>query len=114
MPSAEHGEDLGPTPYYLASRFSGERPAGRAYFQAQELIFKTPDSELSVYRFQLDRIYHVAVVGDKPDQELEDKLKGFLSAGEYVPLPSMVLKELIVRRWQQTKHGPWIERHYRP
>ena len=110
MPSSEQE----PLPYYLASKFSGERPAGKAYFQAQELIFKEEDNQLSVYRFQLYRIYHVAVVGDKPDQELEDKLNGILSAGEYVPLPSMVLKQLLARRQQQTKRGPWTERHYRP
>lgn len=101
--------------YYLASRFKGERPAGRAYFHAQEFIFShSSDLDLSVYRFQLDRIYHVAVLGEKPPQDAENRLKSILSAGEYVQLPSVLLKVLIVRRWEQTKHGPWIERHYRP
>ncbi len=114
-PEDESDEDLGSTTYYLASRFSGERPAGRAYFQAQELIFRNDSiADLSVYRFQLDKIYHVAVVGEKPPEDFENKLKNILSAGEYVPLPSDVLKTLIIRRWQQIKTGPWVERHYRP
>ncbi len=101
--------------YYLASRFKGERPSGRAYFQAQEFIFShSSDLELSVYRMQIDSVYHVAVLGDKPPQDAEDKLKDILSAGEYTQLPSMLLKVLIVKRWQETKHGPWVERHYRP
>lgn len=93
--------------YYLASRFSGERPAGRAYFQAQEFIFShSADLDLSVYRFQIDRIYHVAVLGIKPPHDAEDKIKSILSAGEYVQLPSILLKVLIVRRLQQTKNAP--------
>ncbi len=126
MPSPEHNEgagrgDLDPKkeqegiPYYLASRFNGERPSGQAYFSAQKLIFNSPESELSVYRFQLDRIYHVAVLGDRPeDQSLEDKVKAILSHGESVPLPPTVLKLLIARRQQQTKYGPWNEGHFRP
>ncbi len=101
--------------YYLASRFNGERPAGRAYFQAQEFIFShSADLDLSVYRFQLERIYHVAVLGIKPPQDAEDRLNSILSAGEHVQLPSMLLKVLIVRRLQQTKNAPWVEKHYRP
>ena len=124
MPFAEQREGSGPIeepkkeqeaiPYYLASRFSGERIAGQVYFQAQDLIFNTPDCELSVYRFQLDRIYHVAVLGDRPEEQLEAKLKDVLSKGESTPLPSMVLKTLITRRQQHTGHSPWLERHYRP
>jgi hypothetical protein len=117
--SPEHQEsephkEQDPAPYYLASKFSGERPAGTAYFQSQELIFNAPDCELSVYRFQLSRIYHVAVVGDKPEQQLEDKLKDILSKGEPTSLPSIVLQLLLARRQQQIQHGPWVERHYRP
>src|SRR5687767_4014016 len=111
---SEQHKEQDSTPYYLASKFSGEKPAGTAYFTAQELIFNAPDCELSVYRFQLSRIYHVAVVGDKPEQELEDKLKDILSKGEPTSLPSMVLQQLLARRLQQTQHGEWIERHYRP
>ncbi len=124
MPFAEQSEGSGhreepkkeqeAIPYYLASRFGGERVAGQVYFQAQDLIFNTPDCEVSVYRFQLDRIYHVAVLGDKPEEQLETKLKDILSKGEFTPLPSMVLKTLVTRRQQHTRHSPWIEKHYRP
>ena len=113
-PEPEQPNEQEFNPYYLASRFNSDRTSGRVYFQAQELIFNAPDSELSAFRFQIDRIYHVAVVGDKPQPELEDRLTNLLSAGESVTLSTMVLKLLVARRQQQIKHGPWIERHYRP
>lgn len=101
-------------PYYLASQFGGERPAGRAYFQAQELIFNTPDCDLSVFRFQLSRIYHVAVIGIRPDEGLERRLRNILSRGESVSLSPEILRTLMSRRSQATRQGPWVERHYRP
>ncbi len=33
-----------PAPYYPAARFSGEKPAGDAYFQAQDTIFANSDN----------------------------------------------------------------------
>ncbi len=44
-----------------------------AYFAAQEAIFAdVGDVDLSAYRFQLNRVYHVAVLGDPPPTALHD------------------------------------------
>ncbi len=122
MPSPERGgprqkepkkEDEQP-PYYQAARFEGERPAGQAYLQAQEVIFKDRKSDLSAYRFQLERVYHVAVVGEPPSRETDEKLARILSEGELTSLPPDILKALYRRRNQMKQHGEWVEGHYRP
>jgi hypothetical protein len=102
-----------PIPYLRAARFGGERPAGRAYNEAQELIFRDPGCELSVYRLQLDRTWHVAVLGEQPREDLEQRLQAILSRGEPASLPEEILRELARRRAQATKLGPWVERHLR-
>lgn len=119
MPSPEHGDrnqgkENEPIPYYQAARFADEKPAGRAYFQAQETLFRNPDCDLSVFRVQLNRISHVVLLGDLPEPELEQKLLQILSSGEPASLPLDILKVLQERRVQAIKRGPWVERHYRP
>ena len=103
-----------PVPYHRAVRFKAERPARRAYFQAQDLIFKTPECDLSAYRLLLEQLWHVAVLGEPPQGDLEQKLQSILSRGEPVSLPPDILKLLTERRNQAIKRGPWVERHYRP
>jgi hypothetical protein len=110
----EGKEEKEPKPYYKAARFNGEQIAGKAYFQAQDAIFNDPGCDLSVYRFQLNRIYHLAVLGESPSAELAQKLQEILSTGEPVPLPDNILQILSERRNQAIKKGPWVERHYRP
>lgn len=111
MPSSEHESQ----PQYLqVARFSGEKPAGRAYRQAEELLFRSPDSELSAYRFHLSRVWHVAVLGDQPPEELDKRLQRILSRGEPTSLPEEILAELQRRRAEATRIGPWVERHSRP
>ena len=84
-PGQEDGrQEQEPVPYYKAAQFKGERPAGEAYFQAQAAIFETPDCDLSVYRFQINRIYHLTISGDLPSQDLEQKIQRILSTGESV------------------------------
>lgn len=122
MPSPEQRPNQPPegkpeqekAPYYKAARFRGEQPAGRAYFQAQDAIFNDPDCDLSAYRFQIRSIYHVAVLGEPPPEDLEQKLQTILSTGEPVSLPANLLKLLAERREQASNQAPWIERHYRP
>lgn len=118
MPSPEQSEggrceEREPTPYYQASRFSGERAAGKAYAKAQHTIF-TRDCDLSAYRFHIKEIWHVAILGERPDEAVEQKLQKILSAGEPVTLDPDVLKLLHERREQAKQQGSWVEGHYRP
>ena len=104
-----------PVPYHRAARFAGERPAGVAYFQAQEAVYTAAGAvDLSVYRLQLNHIYHVAVLGQPPPSELDATLATILAAGEPATLPTQVLRQLAERRAQATKQAPWIQRHHRP
>ena len=102
------------TPYYQAARFTGEKPAGRAYRQAREAIFTAPDCDLSAYRFHLSRVWHVAVVGEQPPEDLEHQLQKILSRGELTSLPEQLVRMLEQRRVQATRLGSWVEGHYRP
>jgi len=100
--------------YLQVARFLGKKPAGRAYRKAQDLLFATPDCELSAYRFHLDRTWHVAVLGDQPPEDLDRQLRTILSRGTPTSLPEEVLSELQRRRAQATTLGPWVEGHHRP
>ena len=100
-------------PYYRAARFPGERDAGAVYFKIQDLI-EGPDCDLSAYRFLILGVWHVAIVGEAPSNQLAEQLEMQLSRGEPVELPVDTLDFLLRRRRQQTKHGPWVERHHRP
>jgi hypothetical protein len=103
-----------PVPYHRASRFRGEGSSRRAYFQAQDVLFNTPECDLSAYRFLLRQLWHVAVLGEPPPEDLEQKIQGILSRGEPVDLPPEILKVLAERRAQAINQAPWVERHYRP
>jgi hypothetical protein len=100
--------------YLKVARFSGERPAGRAYNQLQDAIFRSPACELSVYRMLLQRDWHVAVLGDPPAETLERRIRQVLSRGTPASLPDEILAELQRRRAAATEIGPWVERHHRP
>jgi hypothetical protein len=63
---------------------------------------------------QLDRIYHVAVLGQTPPQDLARRIRHALAAGEPATLPPEVMEALIMRRIEQARRGPWIEQHHRP
>jgi hypothetical protein len=71
MPSPEWGRPPGPpeepdhresepVPYQRAARFAGERPAGAAYFAAQQVLYEAPTTDLSVHRLQFNRLWYVA------------------------------------------------------
>ena len=124
MPSPEHGptgpaeqprrQEDEPVPYQRASRFADEPAAGRAYDAAQRAIFVGPPNDLSAYRFQLNTIYHVAVLGEPPPAALAAQLTEILASGEPATLPYDVLAALAERRRQLRRHGFWTEGHYRP
>ena len=107
-PEQEHG------PYYRAARFANERAAGQAYFAVQDAIFTAEDCDLSAYRLQLNRVSHVAVLGQPPPEELDQTLVVLLAAGEATALPAEVVKLLVQRRRQATRGSSWLEGHYRP
>ena len=116
MPAPEwpdQSKEPRPEPYQLASHFPNEQSAGRAYFAAQEAIFEV-ECDLSTFRFQLNRVYHVAVVGEPPPEALERSLRRILAAGEPTSLPTEVFALLQERRARAIRQGPWIERHHRP
>jgi hypothetical protein len=114
QPRGPEPHEREPTPYYKAARFSGERPAGQVYDQLQETIYTAPQCDLSVYRLQLDRIYHVAILGETPAEDLDRRITRLLARGESTTLPSEVLTALAARRRQATRLAPWVERHTRP
>ncbi len=110
QPSTEHES----VPYHRVARFAGERPAGTAYAAVQQAIFAGPPNDVSAYRPQLNRIYHVAVLGEPPPPELDEQLGQILARGEPAELPADVLQALTDRRRRMSRQGPWTERHYRP
>lgn len=118
-PEQEHNREPGEQretdadPYYRAARFVSERAAGRAYFRTQRLVYNS-NCELSCFRFQLDGIYHVAILGEPPPKKLEQRLQRLLSNGSLVLLPPDILSRLFERRAEAARQGEWIERHFRP
>ena len=100
-------------PYHRAAKFPGEREAAAVYFKIQELI-KHPECDLSAYRFLIQDVWHVAIVGEIPSSELADQLERDLSVGERVEISVAILDFLLGRRQEQIENGPWVERHHRP
>ncbi len=118
MPTPEHraggpGPEQERPPYHQAARFAGEGPAGRAYRQAQRLIYETA-CDLSTYRLQINRVWHVAVLGDEPPEDLRQQLGAILAAGSPATLPADVVGMLLARRAEASALAPWVQRHYRP
>lgn len=102
-------------PYYRAARFAGERPASQAYFAAQRVIYEAPEPvDLSVFRLQLNRLWHVAALGIVPPAPVLQAIEEILSTGEPATLHDEVLAALAERRQQATRQAPWVERHLRP
>src|SRR4051812_37002871 len=114
MPAPEHDRSLIIPAYVHVARFRGEQPAGRAYVSAQEAIYSEPRCDLSVYRLQLERVYHVAVLGDLPPRRLDRTLRRILAAGMSTSLPQELIQILMERRTQSIQLGPWVERHRTP
>ena len=110
-PRREHD----PVPYHRAARFAGEQPAGEAYFAAQRVIYEAPQPlDVSVFRLQLNRLWHVAALGVVPPAPVLQAIEGILATGEPTELPQEVWQALAERRAQASKRGPWQEGHYRP
>jgi len=92
-------------PYVCAARFQTEPLSRRAYTHAREAIF-APPSNLSAYRFLLDRLWYVAVLGDAPDEILDRRLRRILAVGEPTILPDEILTVLWARRVEISSPDP--------
>lgn len=112
-PEGPHRQEPQPIAYQRVARFTGERAAAQAYTQAQDAIFAAP-CDISAYRFLLDRVSHVALIGAPPPAELDQHLGMLLAEGTPVTLPRGVLIALVERRRQMRQRGLWTEGHYRP
>ena len=113
-PEGQSPQEHEPAPYAKASRFSTARRAGHVYERLQDAIYTGPPSDLSVYRILLNRVSHVAVLGQPPPEVLERRITRLLRQGEPVTLPPDVMATLFQRRAESIQEGQWIERHHRP
>src|SRR5580704_19461569 len=91
MPSPEgsRGPDHSaqqPVPYFQVARFRRERTAQRTYTSIQDVLFGN-ECDLSTYRFLLDQIAHVAVLGTRPAETLVQVIERLLTAGERTTVP---------------------------
>ncbi len=104
------------TPYYQAARFPKKRAAGKAYTPIEQIIHDA-ECELSAYRFLVpsEGKWYVVVIGEKPDQQLHERLQTVLTTltrGEPAILDEETLLLLLARRIQQAQRGSWVEGHY--
>lgn len=74
-------------PYYQAARFPDKKHAGSAYTQAQEVLRREVDCDLSTYRFVTQAGWHVLVIGEKP----EDRIHLEQAFSNFLLLPSWLL-----------------------
>ena len=97
-------------PYYQAARFMNKAKAGQVYTPLQQIVFKE-ECDLSVYRFKIAEGWHVVVLGERPNNQLQQRIEALLTNGTIVTLRPDVLDYLQSRRAQATQIGPWVERH---
>ena len=100
-----------PAPYYLAARFDNKAKAGQVYTPLQQIVFEE-DCDLSVYRFKITEGWHVVVLGERPNDQLHQRIEALLTNGTLVNLRSDVLAYLQRRRARAEKIAPWVEVHY--
>lgn len=98
--------------YAVTARFENQLDAGQVYRSVQESIFDAK-CDLSVYRLQLDSVWHVAALGEPPPSDVDREIRDQLAKGELIRLPDLVVAALLDRRAQAMQIGPWVERHVR-
>jgi len=79
----------------------------------QDMVFGN-DWDMSVYRFLLVGVSHVAALGEPQPPEVQEQVHGMLSEGVPATLPPHIVDTLLQRRSQAKQIGPWVEGHYRP
>lgn len=104
--------EVQPEDYSVAARFESQSEAGRVYEHVQQSIFDAR-CDLSVYRLQIDSVWHVAALGQRPPSDVDSAIRDQLSRGELTRLPDVVVDALLERRAQANRIGPWVEGHYR-
>ena len=110
-PGSPEGESPSPEAelpcYHQAARFAGEALAEATYFAAQDVVFAhAGDVDLSAYRFQLNRVDHVVILGEPPPADLHEAERTVLIAGEPAVVPDDVLRMFNARRTASTRVGP--------
>src|SRR5690349_10415605 len=104
MPSPERpggppNNHLPPIPYFEVRRFNNERRALTTYNQLQDTLLEHA-CDLSTYRFLLNQISHVAVLGDRPAETLVQIVERLLGVGTPTTIPPEVRTALEQRRAQ--------------
>jgi hypothetical protein len=100
-------------PYFEVRRFNNERRALVTYNHLQDTLLENA-CDLSTYRFLLNQMSHVAVLGERPAEVLVQVVERLLASGTPTTVPPEVRAALEQRRAQARAIGPWVEGHYRP
>lgn len=101
--------------YFLTAQFQDGAVAEAAYLDAQKVIYDDEKCNLSVFRFLNipDGAWYIVALGEVPSPLTQENLRAKLKEGKSAELPPEIAGELMQRRLEQTKLGPWVERHYR-
>jgi hypothetical protein len=90
--------------YYDAAIFPDKTTSGRAYHQLQDFIY-VHDYTLSVYRFLLNDALHVLVIGERPPQQVCERMHRILEKGCSVQMSHDDLTVFLQRSLEKWKHG---------
>src|SRR5215216_5347786 len=87
--------------YHRAARFPNEPTSNSAYEATRAALYETP-CELSTYRTILlpDQLWHVLVLGERPDDTLLQRIDRALLRGEAVELPEEIWRAFNLRRFE--------------
>src|SRR5215212_7316691 len=103
-----------PLPEYRhAVRFPNEPTSNTAYEQARDII-KVEPCDLSLYRTVLlpSQSWHVLVLGQIPEEPVQERIYGAFTGGEAVELPEEVWRAFNQRRLESAGKAPWTEKRY--
>jgi hypothetical protein len=97
----------------LAARFNSLDQAGNVYTSIHELLRASRESDLSVYRFEMGGVPHVAVVGPEPSPGILQAVGQALAPGQPVTLVQEAARWLLERRADMAPEDPgFTEGHY--
>src|SRR5438876_3670291 len=96
-------------PYYFAATFPNESLSKQAGDAIKEIIKHA--EQLSYYRFLLEKVWHVVVIGDWPTQDAHQQIVTWLNTGTMTYIPFELLMGLFNRRLEEIQKGDWREHH---